>query len=732
MPITFNPKTGMFFIEAKNTSYVIKLFKEKFLSHVYWGKKIKEFEWTDLDVTGGRAFGATPDPNDKTYSFDTMLLEYPAYGNSDFRHPAYQIEQEDGSRITNLVYKNHRIYDGKPKLDGLPATYVESPDEAQTLEIDLYDDLIDLKVTLLYTAYRDYNVIARSVKFENLGKQKLKILRAMSACVDFDNNKFDLLHLWGSWARERHVERTPLVHGVQVIESSRGESSHQHNPFIALLSKNATEKFGDVYGFSLVYSGNFAAIVETDQYNMTRMTMGINPFEFTWVLNPGESFQTPEVVMVYSSEGLGGMSRTYHKLYKKRLCRGVYRDKIRPILINSWEAAYFNFNEEKLLSLAKEAKELGIELFVLDDGWFGKRDDDTSSLGDWVVDRRKLPNGLDGLGKKLNEMGLKFGLWFEPEMVSPESRLYRKHPDWCIQVRGRTLTQSRNQYVLDITREDVRKEILRMMKEILRTAPIEYIKWDMNRPLTEVGSLELPPERQKEVFHRYVLGLYQMMEELTTEFPHILFEGCSGGGGRFDPGILYYMPQIWTSDDTDAIERLKIQFGTSIVYPASTMGAHISAVPNHQIGRITPIETRGHVALSGCFGYELDLTKLSDEDKEEIKKQIELYKRIWHIVHEGDLYRLISPFEENAASWMFVTEDKKEAFVVYVNILGEPNPPLKRLKLDGLDPDKKYLIEGSDKVCFGDELMNLGLKVPQMWGDFKSVVWILKEVSETN
>lgn len=726
MPITFNPQTNMFFIEAKNTSYVIKLFKGKFLSHVYWGKRIREFEWTDFDVTYGRVFGPTPDPHDKSYTFDTMLLEYPAYGNSDFRHPAFQVQQEDGSRITNLVYKAHRIYDGKPKLEGLPATYVESSDEAQTLEIDLYDDLIDLKVTLIYTAFRDYDAIARSVRFENLGKQKLKILRAMSACVDFSEGDFELLHLWGAWARERYIERKEIIHGQQIIETSRGGSSHQHNPFIALVRKGANEDYGDVYGFSLVYSGNFAAIVEKDQYNLVRLTMGINPFEFTWVLEPHSSFQTPEVVMVYSDEGLGKMSRTYHKLYRKRLCRGVWRDRRRPVLINNWEATYFNFNEEKLLALAKEAKELGIELFVLDDGWFGKRDDDTSSLGDWFVDKRKLPDGLDGFGKKLNEMGLKFGLWFEPEMVSPDSELYRKHPDWCLQVKGRTLTQSRNQYVLDITREDVRKEILRMMKEILKTAPIEYIKWDMNRPLTEAYSLALPPERQKEVFHRYVLGLYQMMEELTTEFPHILFEGCSGGGGRFDPGILYYMPQIWTSDDTDAIERLKIQFGTGIVYPASTMGAHVSIVPNHQVGRITPMKTRGVVALSGAFGYELDLTKLSSEDKEEIKRQIETYKEIWHIVFEGELFRLISPFEENAAAWMFVTEDKSEAVVFYVEVLKTPNKHPRRLKLKGLLPDKKYLIKELDTSKFGDELMNLGIFIPEMWGDFNSKMWTLK------
>lgn len=465
--------------------------------------------------------------------------------------------------------------------------------------------------------------------------------------------------------------------------------------------------------------------IEVDQFNTTRVTMGINPFEFTWILEKGETFQTPEVVMVYSSEGLGEMSRTYHRLYRKRLCRGEYRDKRRPILVNTWEAVYFNINEDKLLALAQKAKELGIELFVLDDGWFGKRDDDTSSLGDWYVDRRKLPNGLEGLGEKLNKMGLKFGLWFEPEMISPNSELYKKHPDWCIQVRGRVLSQCRNQYVLDITREEVRKEILRMMKEIIRNAPIEYIKWDMNRPLTEVGSLALPPEKQKEVFHRYVLALYEMMEELTSEFPHILFEGCSGGGGRFDPGILYYMPQIWTSDNTDAIERLKIQWGTSIVYPASTMGAHVSAVPNHQVGRITPLKTRGYVAMSGVFGYEMDLTKLTKEEEEIIKDQIEFYKKIWHIVFEGDLYRLISPFEENAASWMFVTPDKKEAFVVYVNILAFPNPPFLKLKLDGLDPNKIYKIEGTDREFYGDELMNIGINIPPM-KDFESFAFILK------
>jgi len=727
MSIIFDEKNKIFHLIAGDSSYIIKIFKEKYPIHLYWGKKLNHSNFFDVFIPS--PFGANPDPNDKTYTFDRMPLEYPSYGNSDFRQPAYQVELEDGSRITNLKYKSFKIYNGKPKLEGLPSTYVEKEDEAQTLELELYDDIIDLKVVLLYTAYKDYNVITRSVKFINEGSQKLKILRALSASVEFHDGNFDILHLWGSWARERYIERTPIIHGVQVIESNRGESSHQHNPFIALLDKTANEKFGTVYGFNLVYSGNFVIFIELDQFNSTRISIGINPFEFTWILNPKESFQTPEVVMVYSDKGIGEMSRTYHKLYKKRLCRGIYRDKRRPILINTWEATYFNVNEEKLLTLAKSAKELGIELFVLDDGWFGKRDDDTSSLGDWYVDKRKIPSGLDGLGKRLNEMGLKFGIWFEPEMVSPDSELYRKHPDWCLQVKGRPLSQCRNQYVLDMTRKEVREEILRMMKEIIKSAPIEYIKWDMNRPLTEVGSLALPPERQKEVFHRYVLGVYEMMEELTSEFPYILFEGCSGGGGRFDPGILYYMPQIWTSDNTDAIERLKIQYGTSIVYPPTSIGAHVSAVPNHQVGRITPLRTRGYVAMFGILGYELDLTKLSENEKNIIKEQIELYKKIWQIIYDGDLYRLINPFEENACAWIYVTPDKKNALVVYVNILAEPNPPFKKLKLDGLDPNKRYIIEGEDKIYYGDELMYIGLNIPNL-RDFESLIFLLKEISD--
>jgi len=497
---------------------------------------------------------------------------------------------------------------------------------------------------------------------------------------------------------------------------------------MALLAKDATEDYGEVYGFSLVYSGSFLAQAEVDQYGIARVGIGLQPFNFQWLLEPGESFQAPEAVLVRSSQGLGGLSRTYHRLYRTRLCRGEFRDRKRPILINNWEATYFNFNADKIKEIAYAGKELGLELFVLDDGWFGKRDNDDSSLGDWVEDRRKLPEGLGKLGKDITAMGMEFGLWFEPEMVSPESDLYRKHPDWCLHVPGHKRSLARQQLVLDLSRKDVCDYIVESVSSVLSSAPITYVKWDMNRNMTEIGSALLPPERQRETGHRYILGLYDVMERIVSSFPHILFESCSGGGGRFDPGMLYYMPQTWTSDDTDAVERLKIQYGTSIVYPASSMGAHVSAVPNHQVHRSTPLETRGHVAMSGNFGYELDLTKLSEEEREDIRKQVTEYKELRMLIQYGDFYRLLSPFEGNETAWMFVSDDKKEAFATYFRVLAEPNPPLRRLRLKGLDPVKSYRLQHNGEVYRGDELMYFGLSLPQREGDFRSLLFILKEI----
>jgi alpha-galactosidase len=727
MSILYDEENKIFHLQAGNTSYAMQIYKDGYLAHLYWGKRVKNINSDNIMMLKERtSFSANPDINDKTFSLDTLPQEYPAYGNTDFRTPAYQFQLENGTTITDLRYKSHRIFKGKPKLQGLPATYVENEDEAETLEIVLFDNLIGLKVVLLYTAFEDFNAITRSVRFINEGKENLKLLRGLSMSVDFARDDFDFMHLFGSWARERHIVREPLRPGIQAIDSRRGASSHEHNPFVALLSKDCTEEYGEIYGVNLVYSGNFLAQAEINMYKTTRLSIGINPFDFSWLLNKGESFQTPEAVMVYSSNGIGEMSRTYHKLYRTRLCRGKFRDKTRPVLVNNWEATYFNFNAEKIENIAKDAKELGIELFVLDDGWFGHRNDDTSSLGDWVVDKNKLPNGLEDLANRVHNLGLQFGLWFEPEMISPDSDLYRKHPDWCLHVPNRPRSTARSQLILDLSREDVCDYIINAVSSILKTVPINYVKWDMNRNMTEIGSAILPPERQRETAHRYMLGLYKVMDAITSSFPDVLFEGCSGGGGRFDAGILYYMPQIWTSDDTDAVERLKIQYGTSIVYPVSTIGAHVSAVPNHQVFRNTSLKMRGDVAMSGNFGYELDLTKFTDEEKKEVKEQIAMYKELREFIQFGDMYRLKSPFEGNETAWIFVSEDKENAFAAYFKILAEPNAPVRRLTLRGLDPNKNYVIEGKDGIYGGDELMNIGVPIPDLQGDFKSVVWRIK------
>ncbi|PJW16538.1 alpha-galactosidase [Geobacillus sp. WSUCF-018B] len=727
MAIVFDPTNKTFYLKANDTTYVMQIVRSGYLAHVYWGKAVRDVRGARAFPRLDRAFSPNPAPSDRTFSLDTLPQEYPAYGNTDFRAPAYHVQLENGSTVTDLRYKTHHIYKGKPRLNGLPATYVEHENEAETLEIVLEDALIGLEVTLQYTAYEKWNVITRAARFENKGGERLKLLRALSMSVDFPTADYDWIHLPGAWGRERWIERRPLVTGVQAAESRRGASSHQQNPFIALVAKNADEHQGEVYGFSFVYSGNFLAQVEVDQFRTARVSMGINPFDFTWLLEPGESFQTPEVVMVYSDQGLNGMSQTYHELYRTRLARGAFRDRERPILINNWEATYFDFNEEKIMNIARTAAELGIELFVLDDGWFGERDDDRRSLGDWVVNRRKLPNGLNGLAKQVNELGLQFGLWIEPEMVSPNSELYRKHPDWCLHVPNRPRSEGRNQLVLDYSREDVCDYMIETISNVLASSPITYVKWDMNRHMTEIGSAALPPERQRETSHRYMLGLYRVMDEITARFPHILFESCSGGGGRFDPGILYYMPQTWTSDNTDAVSRLKIQYGTSLVYPVSAMGAHVSAVPNHQVGRVTSLKTRGHVAMSGNFGYELDITKLTETEKQIIKEQVAFYKDVRRLVQFGTFYRLLSPFEGNEAAWMFVSEDQSEALVAYFRVLAEANAPLSHLRLKGLDPNQDYEIEGLG-VYGGDELMYAGVAVPHRLGDFISMMWRLKAV----
>ncbi|MCD2348841.1 alpha-galactosidase [Clostridium guangxiense] len=728
MNIYFDDKEKIFHLQSKNMSYIMQVVEGGYLTHLYWGRKIKTYHKSNPIIFVDRGFSPNPNCSERTFSLDTIPNEYPAYGNGDFRNPAYQLQLENGSTITDLRYVKHEIYDGKEKLRGLPAVYVESEDEAKTLEITMEDKLIGLTVILSYTVFRDFNAIARSAEFKNNGNEKIKILKALSASVDFRDSEYDLLTFHGAHINERNVDRRPLVSGIQTVESCRGSSSPQHDPFIALLQKNADEDYGEVYAFNFIYSGNFVAAAQVDQFKNTRVSIGINPFDFSWLLEQNESFKTPEVVMVYSSNGLGDMSRTYNKLYQSRLCRGKFRDSVRPILINNWEATYFNFNADKIMEIATEAKKLGIELMVLDDGWFGKRDDDFSSLGDWVVDKNKLPDGLEDLANRINNIGMNFGLWFEPEMVSQNSDLYRKHPDWCIHVPNRPYTFGRSQLVLDLSRNDVCDYIVEAVSKILYSAPISYVKWDMNRHMTEVGSAVLTPERQRETAHRYMLGLYKVLEEITSRFPNVLFESCSSGGGRFDAGMLYYMPQTWASDNTDAVCRLKIQYGTSMIYPTSSIGAHVSTVPNHQVGRITPINTRGHVAMSGNLGYELDLTKLSKEEKEIVKLQVSNYKEIREIIQFGDFYRILSPFDRNEAAWNFVSKNKSEMVGYYFNILSQPAAVIRTLKFKGLDENALYENIDTKEVFYGDELMNVGISIPIIKEDFSSLMWRFKKI----
>jgi alpha-galactosidase len=733
MPIEYSTAANTFFLHSGETTYALKVLAQGFLTHLYWGPKVSAQELDFVLRFRERPFSPNPDGSEREFSLDTLPLEYPVYGNTDFRSPALEVFQpEDGSRIVDLRFKDHRTMAGKPSLSGLPSTWVERESEAETLIIGLEDSKLDLRVELFYTAFADHPAITRSARIVHRGTSPLVLRRVMSCSVDFSANHADwsFLHLFGAHIRERELHCTQLRPGVQSVESRRGASSHHHNPFFAITELGANEYHGAVYGFNLVYSGNFLGLAECDADYGCRAQLGINPFDFSWKLEPGAEFQTPEAVLICSVHGLGGMSRAYHRLYRSHLCRGEWRNKPRPIVVNNWEATYFNFDAAKLEEIAAAAADLGIELFVLDDGWFGHRDDEHSSLGDWFVHRKKLPDGLEDVVSRIREKGLSFGLWFEPEMISVDSELYRAHPDWCLHIPARSRSEGRHQLVLDFSRKEVRENIYEQMKQILTVVPITYVKWDMNRNMTEIGSAAMPPDRQQETAHRYILGLYEFMERLTREFPQILFEGCAGGGGRFDPGILYYMPQIWTSDNTDAISRLKIQYGTSVVYPWSAISAHVSVVPNHQVGRITPLKTRGDVAFTGAFGYELDVSLLGAEDREEIKRQTAFFKQVRRLLLNGDLYRLRSPFDSNEAAWMIVSPDKDEALVTHVTILAQPNAAQRFLPLMGLDAAAKYKIDNF--VCRGDALMNIGLPIPYPSGDFVSCQWRLNKIVEAS
>ncbi len=720
-------ENGLFHLKTNDTSYVVGVFEGKLLN-LYWGESLNSLPRLEamLPMDHMRTFSSMDISwKGRVMSTNDLTMEYSEYGRGDFRTPAFHGIDGDFTTASNLKFNSYEIIDGKYNIEGLPTVYAEENDKVQTLKIYLLDEYSGLKVTLLYGVYEELNVITRAAAFENTSDKPYRLNKALSMTVDFNSKEFDFIHLSGVWARERKPQRTYVQSGTMQVESIRGTSSHIHNPFIALVSPETNEDFGEAYGFNLVYSGNFVAGVQKEDYGITRAFMGIHPTGFSWLLEKGERFNTPEAVMVYSKNGLGEMSRKYHKLYRTRLCRGPLRDVKRPVLINNWEATYFDFNEEKILDITKSAAQLGVELMVLDDGWFGKRDMENCSLGDWVPDKRKLPNGIKGLAEKVNAEGLKFGLWFEPEMISPDSDLYRAHPDWCLHQAGRERTLGRTQLVLDLSRKDVCDFVKGFMGEILSTVSISYIKWDMNRYITEIGSPAFSGEHQGEIAHRYMLGLYDIMEYLTQNFPNVLFEGCSGGGGRFDPGILYYMPQIWTSDDTDAIERLDIQYGTSLCYPYSTMGAHVSAVPNHQVYRTTPIKFRGDVAICGQLGYELNLGILSDDDKQEVKKQIKAYHDLADIFHNGDLYRLITPENSDVVANQFISEDKNTVIVCLYVMRARPNNSYRYAKLKALDLNAVYVDQNGNEYT-GDYLTHFGFKMTA-GADYDSEIIVLNK-----
>lgn len=717
----------VFYLETKNSMYQMKADEYGVLRHLWYGKRTGLdmdylLDYPDIGFAGNIYEADTC----RTYSLNTLPLEYGTAGVGDYRVPAISVTHMDGSSALDLRYVEYRITKGKYAIPGLPAVYAKET-EAETLEVILKDTATQVYVILKYGILEEYDVITRSVVVENRGEQAVILQRVHSLCLDFPYGEWEWLHLHGRHAMERQPERREVFHGIQESSSTRGMSSHQQNPALLLCEKDCTETNGFCIGAVLMYSGSFQTQVERDQLNQTRIVMGIHPDTFSWKLEGKERFYAPEVILSCSSAGMGPLSRQFHRIIREHVCRGNYQMIERPVLINNWEATYFDFNEEKLLNIAKDAACLGVDMMVMDDGWFGKRDDDYSGLGDWYVNEKKLKGGLVKLVERVNALGMKFGIWFEPEMVSEDSDLYRTHPDWAIQIPGRKPMRGRSQLLLDMTRTEVRDYLYQVISAVLDSANVEYVKWDMNRSISDWYSAELTAERQGEMPHRYVLGLYELLERLTQAYPNVLFEGCSGGGGRFDAGMLYYCPQIWCSDDTDAYERTKIQYGTSFFYPISAVGSHVSAAPNHQTGRVTPIETRAVTAMAGSFGYELDLNTLSREEQEAVAEQIRRYKEYGPLIHNGDYYRLSNPMKDKFAAWAFISRDQSRALVHGIIFQTEANMLRYRIRLQGLVSEKRYRLEGTEQIYTGAALMEAGILLPRSWGDYTPVEMLFTE-----
>ncbi len=744
MSVHVNEEHKLFHLQTANTSYIFQILENGGAGQLYYGAKIPvKAAYTNLASREEHDCTNTLTVDQSDFQLELIKQEYAGLGKGDYRYPAYQITCPNGSRTSEFEYTGYEVADGKERLKNMPSAFDDQGDDSQTLTVTFKDELANLVLQLHYTVFEKEDVIVRSATFINHGQEAVTLDRALSLQLDLPDHDYDMLQFSGSWARERHLIRTPLRSGIQSIGSLRVASSHQQNPFFALARPHTDNHQGSAFGFNFIYSGNFIDSVEVDQFDTTRVLVGINPDDFGWKLANGESFQTPEAVMTYTSDGLNQMSQQLGAFYQDHLINQHFAHQDRPILINNWEATFMDFNEAKLMKIVDQADKLGIEMFVLDDGWFGHRDDDKSSLGDWFVDQKKFSNGISGFADRVHDKGMKFGLWFEPEMISIDSKLYEKHPDWMIATPGRQGTPARNQYVLDMTRQEVVDYLFEHMSAIIKQTKLDYIKWDMNRNITEMYSAKLPADQQLEFPHRYILGVYQLYARLTEAFPKVLFESCASGGGRFDLGMMYYAPQAWCSDDTDAVERIKIQDGTSYGYTQNMWGAHVSAVPNDQVGRLTSLDTRAAVAYFGDFGYELDITKMAADELATIKKQVAFYKQYRHLFQFGKFYRLDNPDtnNDNVYGWQVVNEDRSEAILTRFQILNGANPAYIRVYFAGLDPEATYTVNDGEEHFSGAELMNTGYFVPRIMdrtkpekdpSDFSSRLFIAKKVNSRN
>ena len=732
MAIVYNEKTGIFTLNTKNTTYQMAVDKYGTLLHQYYGIRILGEDLNSLFVKNDRGFSPNPHEagEDRTYSLDTLLQEFSGYGDGDYRLPSICLVNGDGSYAFCGRVSGHRIYHGKYSVEKMPYLQEQDGDTVDTLEIYLTDKVTGVDVALLYGVFEEKDVITRAVRITNHGTKKIVLEKAMSVMLDFIDSDYDFIHFGGRHAMEHEYHRQPVSYGIQSIGSTRGYSSHQHNPCAILCERGATEESGDCYGFILEYSGNFLCEVEKTQFRQMRLNMGIHSQQFSWNLEVGDVFHTPEVIMTYTDKGLTSLTHKFHDVLRSNLYRGKFMNQLRPVLLNSWEAVYFDFDEKKLLEIAKASLDMGAELFVVDDGWFTNRNSDRSGLGDWEVDLQKLPHGLGWLSEQVHQMGLKFGIWIEPEMVSQKSQLYKDHPNWAYMIPGRSTVQGREQLVLDLSREDVRDYLVEKMNGIIETSQADYVKWDANRHLCDVFSDRIYENRQGEILHRYILGLYDIMDRIILAHPNVLFEGCSGGGGRFDAGMLYYQPQIWGSDDTDAIARLKIQYGLSFVYPSQCIGSHVSVCPNHQTGRTVPLRTRAITAMHGTFGFELDPALLSEEEKKMCQEYAKIYKANAAIMLEGDYYRLSNPYEQNAyTAWMHVSKDKTKAVVSMVRTESQGNALIYYVKLKGLKNDAMYELQDGRKFS-GAALRKYGLPITWDIKEYEAMQYYLKEVEE--